>query len=77
MRARRQPEKLNGWYTPLPLRKGLSPRSSAPNYEAYHLDSVTHADDDAYWYSISMNREHYYAQPSDITMLQNGGWYDI
>jgi hypothetical protein len=58
VRARLRPAKLTDWYTPLPLHKGLSPLSSAPNYEAYHLEEATHADDDAYWYSISMSRDN-------------------
>ena len=77
VRARLQQERLVDWYTALPLRKGLSPLSSAPNYENYYLDEATHADDDAYWQSISMNWENYYAQTSDVPMLHIGGWYDI
>jgi hypothetical protein len=77
VRARLQREKLVDWYSALPLRKGLSPLSSVPNYEQYYLDEATHADDDAYWQSISMNWEHYYAQTADVPMLHIGGWYDI
>jgi uncharacterized protein len=77
VRALLQQEKLTDWYTALPLRKGLSPLSSAPNYEAYYLDEATHADDDAYWQRISMNWENYYADTSDVPMLHIGGWYDI
>jgi hypothetical protein len=77
VRARLQQEKLVDWYSALPLRKGLSPLSSVPNYEDYYLDEATHADDDAYWQSISMNWKSYYAQTSDVPMLHIGGWYDI
>jgi uncharacterized protein len=77
VRARLQQEKITDWYTALPLRKGLSPLASAPNYEAYYFDEATHADDGAYWQTIAMNWENYYAQTSDIPMLHIGGWYDI
>jgi putative CocE/NonD family hydrolase len=77
VRARLQQEKLTDWYAALPLRKGLSPLASAPNYEAYYLDEASHADDDAYWHSISMNWQSYYAQTSDVPMLHIGGWFDI
>jgi uncharacterized protein len=77
VRARLQQEKLIDWYRALPLRRGLSPLSSVPNYEQYYLDEATHADDDSYWQSIAMNWEHYYAQTSDVPMLHIGGWYDI
>jgi putative CocE/NonD family hydrolase len=76
-RARLQSERLVDWYSALPLRKGLNPLSSAPNYEQYYLDEATHADDDAYWQTISMNWEKYYAQTSDVPMMHIGGWYDI
>lgn len=77
VRARLQQEKLVDWYHALPLRRGLSPLSSVPNYEQYYLDEAMHADDDSYWQSIAMNWEHYYAQTSDVPMLHIGGWYDI
>jgi hypothetical protein len=77
VRARLQREKLVDWYSALPLRKGLSPLSSAPEYEQYYLDEATHADEDAYWQSISMNWQHYYAQTADVPMMHIGGWYDI
>lgn len=76
-RAWLEKEKLDDWYTALPIRKGLSPLASAPNYEAYYLDEATHADDDAYWHSIGMGWEPYYKQTADVPMLHIGGWYDI
>jgi putative CocE/NonD family hydrolase len=77
VRARLQQERLTDWYTSLPLRKGLSPLASAPNFETYFLDEATHADDDAYWRSISMHWDGYYGQTADVPMLHIGGWYDI
>jgi putative CocE/NonD family hydrolase len=76
-RARLQKERIEDWYTAMPLRKGQSPLASAPNYEDYYLDEAAHADDDAYWHSIGMNWQQYYAQTADVPMLHIGGWYDI
>lgn len=70
-------EKLNDWYTAWPFRKGLSPLSIAPNFEAYILEELTHSDYDAYWQKMGINWEAYYAQTADVPMVHIGGWYDI
>jgi uncharacterized protein len=70
-------EDVNAWYSALPLRKGLSPLSVAPNYEGYYLDEATHADYGAHWDTLGMQWEKYYAQTSDVPMMHVGGWYDI
>ena len=70
-------EKVNDWYKALPFRRGLSPLSIAPEYEAYFLDEFTHADYSDYWRKISLNWTDYYEQTADAAMLHVGGWYDI
>lgn len=70
-------EKVEDWYTALPLRKGLNPLSIAPNYEAYYLEEATDSDFSEEWKRIGLNWEEFYAQTSDVPMLHVGGWYDI
>ncbi|MFS3134129.1 CocE/NonD family hydrolase [Gluconacetobacter sacchari] len=77
VRARLQHEKLEDWYTALPLRPGLNPLSGAPNYEKYYQDESTLANDGPYWKRLSMNWADYYGQTADVPMLHLGGWYDI
>jgi hypothetical protein len=70
-------EKVNDWYSALPLRKGQSPLAVAPNYEGYYLDEATQSDYDEHWQTLGMQWEKYYGQTADIPMLHIGGWYDI
>lgn len=70
-------EDVNAWYAALPLRKGLSPLSIAPNFEGYYLDEATRSDYDEHWASLGMQWEKYYAQTADVPMMHVGGWYDI
>jgi putative CocE/NonD family hydrolase len=70
-------EKVDAWYTALPIRKGLSPLAIVPKYEAYYLEESTQSDYGAYWQRLGMQWERFYAQTSDVPMLHLGGWYDI
>jgi hypothetical protein len=70
-------EDVNAWYSALPIRKGLSPLSVAPNYEGYYLDEAMHSDYGPHWDSLGMQWEKYYAQTADVPMMHVGGWYDI
>jgi putative CocE/NonD family hydrolase len=70
-------EDVTQWYAALPIRKGLSPLSVAPNYEHYYLDEATHSDYGAHWDTLGMQWEKFYAQTADVPMMHVGGWYDI
>lgn len=70
-------EKVEDWYRALPLRKGLSPLSHAPEYERYFLEEYTRADYSDYWRTRPLNWSEYYDDTADIAMLHVGGWYDI
>jgi putative CocE/NonD family hydrolase len=70
-------EDVNAWYSALPIRKGLSPLSIAPNYERYYLDEATRSDYDAHWDTLGMQWEKFYGQTADVPMMHVGGWYDI
>ena len=70
-------EEVNAWYSAVPIRKGSSPLSAAPNYERYYLEEATHADYDAHWDTLGMQWEKFYGQTADVPMMHVGGWYDI
>lgn len=70
-------EKVTDWYAALPLRRGLSPLSVAPEFEDYILEEYTNSDYSDYWRRISVNWSEYYEQTADAAMLHVGGWYDI
>jgi putative CocE/NonD family hydrolase len=70
-------EEVNTWYSALPIRKGLSPLSIAPNYERYYLEEATRSDYGAHWDTLGMQWEKFYAQTADVPMMHVGGWYDI
>ncbi len=70
-------EDVNAWYSALPIRKGLSPLSIAPNYERYYLEEATQSDYGAHWDTLGMQWERFYAQTADVPMMHVGGWYDI
>ena len=77
VQAHFQSEKINDWYEAWPFRKGLSPLSIAPNFEAYILEELTHSDYDDFWRAMGINWEEYYQQTADVPMVHIGGWYDI
>lgn len=70
-------EKIDAWYEAWPFRKGLSPLSIAPNFEAYILEELTHADYDEFWKKTGINWVEYFDQTADVPMVHVGGWYDI
>lgn len=69
-------EEVADWFDAVPLRRGLSPLSVAPNFEDYFLEMQNHGDYDDYWTGIGKNWEEYYEETADIPMLHVGGWYD-
>jgi putative CocE/NonD family hydrolase len=71
-----QKEKITDWLTVLPLRKGLSPLSIAPNFEDYVIEMMTHVNYDEYWKDMGTNWVEYHKQTSDIPMIHISGWYD-
>jgi putative CocE/NonD family hydrolase len=77
VRALLEKEKVEDWFSVVPLRRGQSPLSVWPEYEAWYHDFFEKADYDAYWKDPMMAWDEHYPETSDIPMLQVGGWYDI
>lgn len=63
------------WFAAAPLREGLSPLVTAPEYENYLLE-MARRDDYTHWSGIGTSWRDYYAQTADIPMLLISGWYD-
>lgn len=70
-------EKVEAWYTAMPLKRGQSPLRYVPEYEGYFFDEWEHADDDAYWARPALRWRTRYASSADVPMRHVGGWYDI
>lgn len=75
VRALLDRETAEEWLSALPLRKGLSPLSVAPNFEDYVLGMFQNGDY-RHWKGLGANWEEYYEQTADIPMLHISGWYD-
>lgn len=69
-------EKVQDWFAALPLKKGLTPLSIAPNFEDYIFEMMTRSDYDSYWKQMSMNWAEYFEQSADLPMIHITGWYD-
>ncbi len=76
VRAVLEAEPVEKWFFAVPLRRGLSPLSHAPAFEAYLLEEMSHGDYDDYWKAPGVNWSEYYDRTADIPMLHVGGWYD-
>ncbi|NIP56513.1 MAG: CocE/NonD family hydrolase [Gemmatimonadetes bacterium] len=76
VRARFQAEEVADWFAAVPLRKGLSPLSLVPNFEAYYLEMQNHGDYDERWKAVGVNWQEYYEETADVPMVHVGGWYD-
>jgi uncharacterized protein len=76
VRERFHNEDLFAWVQAMPLRRGLSPLSAAPNIEDYILTMLTSSDDSPYWHNMGLNWVDYYDRTADIPMIHISGWYD-
>ena len=77
VRALLEKEKVEDWFSIVPLRRGQSPLAVWPEYEGWYHDFFEKADYDAFWKDPMMAWDEHYAGTADIPMLQVGGWYDI
>jgi putative CocE/NonD family hydrolase len=76
IRERFKNENVLSWLEAMPLRRGLSPLSVAPNMEDYFLTMLTNSDDGPYWHQMGLNWIDYYGGTADIPMIHVSGWYD-
>src|ERR1017187_8268274 len=75
-RAAATSEKMADWVGVLAGKKGLTPLSTAPNFEDYFCELMTNADYTDYWKVPDRNWSLFFEQTSDIPMMHVTGWYD-
>jgi putative CocE/NonD family hydrolase len=67
---------LRAWFARMPWKRGDSPLSAAPDYEAYVFDQWEHGTFDAYWKQMGLWAEGFYDRFSDAPMVHMSAWYD-
>ena len=60
----------------LPLRPGMTPIRLAPEYEAWLIWAMGHAENDWYWKQRGLNVVDQIASYKDVPVYLVGGWYD-
>jgi hypothetical protein len=60
----------------MPWRRGSSPLSLVPDYEAYVFDQWEHGNFDAYWKQLGIYAQGYYPHFPDAAMMHMSSWYD-
>jgi putative CocE/NonD family hydrolase len=67
---------LADWFGRMPWRRGASPLSLLPDYEAYVFDQWEHGDFDAFWKQLGIYAAGYYRQFPRAAMMHMSSWYD-
>lgn len=67
---------LKAWFGKMPWRRGHSPLSLIPDYEAYVFDQWEAGDFDEFWKQPGIYAEGSYAVFSDAPMVWMSSWYD-
>ena len=65
-----------GWFARMPWKRGHSPLSAAPEYEAYTYDQWEHGNFDGFWKQLGIYAAGYYDRFSDAPMVFMSAWYD-
>jgi len=81
---RRDPAKLaamkaidvRDWFRRMPWRRGASPVTLAPEYEAYLFEQWEHGVFDDYWKQLGIYAEGFYDRYVDAAMVHMSSWYD-
>jgi putative CocE/NonD family hydrolase len=67
---------LADWFGRMPWRRGASPLSLVPDYEAYVFEQWQHGDFDAFWKQLGIYAAGYYRQFPRAAMMHMSSWYD-
>jgi putative CocE/NonD family hydrolase len=67
---------LKAWFASMPWKRGHTPLSPLPDYEAYVYDQWRHGTFDAFWKQVGIYAEGYYDQMADAASVLISGWYD-
>ena len=67
---------IKGWFARMPWKRGVSPLSPAPEYEAYVYDQWEHGAFGPFWKQLGIYAKGYYPQFRDAPMVFMSSWYD-
>jgi putative CocE/NonD family hydrolase len=67
---------LKAWFASMPWKRGHTPISSIPDYEAYVYEQWEHGVFDGFWKQPGIYAEGYYDRFADAAMVHMSGWYD-
>jgi uncharacterized protein len=67
---------LGAWFHRMPWRRGASPLSLVPDYEAYVFDQWEHGNFDAFWQQLGIYAAGYYPDFPEAAMVHMSSWYD-
>jgi len=67
---------LKAWFASMPWKRGHTPISLIPDYEAYVYDQWRHGTFDGFWKQCGIYAQGYYGQFADAAMVHLSGWYD-
>jgi putative CocE/NonD family hydrolase len=67
---------LKAWFASMPWKRGHTPLSPLPDYEAYVYDQWRHGTFDAFWKQVGIYAAGYYGQMADAASVLMSGWYD-
>jgi len=67
---------IRTWFARMPWKRGASPLSGAPDYEAYVYDQWEHGVFDGFWKQMGIYAEGFYDQFTDAPMVHMSAWYD-
>jgi len=67
---------LKAWFAEMPWRRGHTPLSPLPDYEAYVYDQWRHGTFDAFWKQVGIYAAGYYGQMADAASVLMSGWFD-
>lgn len=68
---------LADWLKRFPFKRGYSPISPAPAYEAYLFDQLENSDYGDYWKQVGFNTEERLDAYADVPTVYLSSWYDI
>jgi len=67
---------LKAWFASMPWKRGHTPISPIPDYEAYVYEQWQHGNFDDFWKQAGIYAAGFYAQMADAAMVHLSGWYD-
>lgn len=67
---------IKGWFARMPWKKGHSPLSPAPDYEAYVWDQWEHGEFGPFWKQLGIYAQGYWDAFRDCPMVFMSSWYD-